>query len=302
MPVSPRHILQHGPTFAAFGEAIVSAVGQRLGLQSESPPLHAPGPEFTAVVPPRPADLIDDYIRTVGGSRVRYRGLIPPHMFSQWSYPLSAKTLKGMPYPYPMSRALNGGCRVEINAPLPRNVELTVSARLDSLDDDGQRAILRQKIVTGTLDFPDALVAYMTIIVPLGGNGEASDKARSKKRVPRYARELALWEIDASAGRDYALLTGDFNPIHWLPQAARAAGFGNSILHGFGTMARAIEGLNRVLWAGDTSRLKTFDCRFTRPLVLPARVGLYTDDTGGVFVGDAPGGPAYLMGTFEETS
>ena len=62
-------------------------------------------------------------------------------------------------------------------------------------------------------------------------------------------------------------------------------------------MARAIEGLNRSLFAGDVHRLSVVDVKFTRPLVLPAEVGLYVIDNN-LFVGDAPGGPAYLVGTF----
>ena len=82
-----------------------------------------------------------------------------------------------------------------------------------------------------------------------------------------------------------------------MPPAARAAGFKNVILHGFATLARAIEGMNRALFAGDPSRLATIDVRFTRPLVLPAKVGLYVRGDE-IFVGSAKGGPANLVGTF----
>ena len=71
----------------------------------------------------------------------------------------------------------------------------------------------------------------------------------------------------------------------------------NTILHGFATLGRAVEGLNKNLWAGDASRLKTIDVKFTKPLVLPARVGVYVRD-GEVWIGDAAGGPAYMTGTF----
>jgi hypothetical protein len=64
-----------------------------------------------------------------------------------------------------------------------------------------------------------------------------------------------------------------------------------------GTMARAIEGLNRARFAGDVHAIREIDLRFTRPLVLPARVGLYLDGDR-LWVGDAPGGPAYLEGQF----
>ena len=64
-------------------------------------------------------------------------------------------------------------------------------------------------------------------------------------------------------------------------------------------MARAIEGMNRGLYAGDVDALRSIRVRFTKPLVLPAKVGLYVRDHE-VFVGPAPGGPAYLTGTFTE--
>ena len=57
--------------------------------------------------------------------------------------------------------------------------------------------------------------------------------------------------------------------------------------------------MNATLFAGRIDRIASIDTRFTRPLLLPAKVGLYIDGEGGVFVGDAPGGPAYMTGTYE---
>ena len=51
----------------------------------------------------------------------------------------------------------------------------------------------------------------------------------------------------------------------------------------------------------DTTNSKSEDVKFTRPLTLPARVGVYVTDDRSVFVGDAPSGPAYLTGRFEAT-
>ena len=84
-----------------------------------------------------------------------------------------------------------------------------------------------------------------------------------------------------------------------MPPYAKASGFRNVILHGFATLARAIEGMNRSLFAGDPNRLAWIDVQFTRSMVLPAKVGLYVEGNR-IFVGDAPGGPAYLVGTFGE--
>jgi hypothetical protein len=239
-------------------------------------------------------------VRWVGGDPSSYKGRVPAHLFPQWGFPLTGKMMEGLSYP--MLAAMNGGCKLTINGTLPAGEPLEVTGTLDAVDDNGQRAILDQKIVTGTKSNPEAVVAHLYVFVPLKRedkkNGKSNGKAKDKARVPVDAREIAFFKLGPNAGLDFAKLTGDFNPVHWVPRWAKAFGFRNVILHGFGTMARAIEALNRGLFAGDVTALREIDVRFTRPLVLPARVGVYVSGDK-VWVGDAPGGPAYLEGSFK---
>jgi hypothetical protein len=217
-------------------------------------------------------------------------------MFPQWSFPLAAKIIADLPYP--TTKIVNAGCRIEFRAPLPAKEPLNVKVRLESVEEDGRRALLVQRIVTGTARVPEAVVAELRAIVPLGKpNGAKSAKERPS--VPLGAKEIGFFRLRATAGRDFAALTGDVNPIHWLRPAAKAAGFRGCILHGFSTLARTVETLNRRVFAGDVRALKMIDVRFTRPLVLPATVGVYLGSEDEVFVGDAPGGGAYLEGRFE---
>jgi MaoC like domain len=300
MSLPTKHVLSQGRVVASLGETALTALLQRAGLAGKTPAA-VPSQEIVTTIPPLPADLVRDYVRNVGGDANAYKKTLPPHLFPQWGFPLAAKTLKGIPYP--MLKVLNGGCRLEINAPLPAGEPLHVRARLEDIDDDGRRAVLHQKVVTGTAKQPEALVAHMYAIVPVPKKPEQNGQtARAKKespRVPTGAREIAFWRLAPDAGLAFAMLTGDFNPVHWVKPYAKAFGFKSTILHGFATMARAYEGLSRYLYSGSVDRLKAFDVKFTRPLVLPARVGLYVDGHQ-CFVGDAPGGPAYLVGTFEE--
>lgn len=296
MSVPTRYILHQGPVIGAIARAAWVAARSASGQPNRSP-TEVPGPEIAAAIPPRPKDLVRDYVRHVGGDPNAYRGQVPAHLFPQWIFPLQSRGLEGIQYP--IQRVLNGGCRLEINAPLPLGESFDATVRLEDIDDNGRRAVIHQRAVTRTSRHPEAIVAHVYGIVPLGGGDK--DKSGKRKddrpRVPNEARELARWDIGPKAGFEFAKLTGDFNPIHWIPPAARAAGFPNVILHGFSTMARAIEGLNRSLFAGDVGQLASIDVKFTRPLVLPARVGLYIERDR-VFVGDAAGGPAYLSGTY----
>lgn len=292
MKLPYKHIRHQAPVLASLGKTALGAVFPALA------PRDAPH-EIQQTIGARSPELVRDYIRAVGGDPAGYRGQIPAHMFPQWGFPLAAQLLRGLPYP--MLEVLNGGCRIEIHRPLPLGEKLHVTARLADIDDDGRRAVLHQVVETGTADAPNAVEAHLYAIVPLARKGEAGEAkngaAKVRPTVPHDARELCRWRLPADAGLRFAMLTGDFNPIHWVKRYARAAGFKSTILHGFATMAYAVEGLNRSLLSGDTRRLKTIDVKFTRPLLLPARVGLFIAGDQ-LWVGDSAGGPAYMTGTF----
>ncbi|MGZ3454664.1 MAG: MaoC/PaaZ C-terminal domain-containing protein [Polyangiales bacterium] len=285
MSVSFKHIFSQGPVLRALGSAAITSV---------RPKGHAavPGPVVEETIAPRSADLVRDYVRHVGGDPGWYRGVVPAHLFPQWGFPLAAKAIAGLPYP--LTRVMNAGCRIEQRAPLPANEALNIRAQLVSVDDDGRRALITTSVITGTKSAPDALACEIRAYVPLA---KANGKGGTKTTVPLDAREIAGLRIAPDAGLDFAKLTGDFNPIHWVPAYARAAGFRGCILHGFGTMARAIEALNRAVFSGDPRKLHAVDVRFSRPLPLPAKPFVYTRGNQ-LFVADAPGAGPYLEGTW----
>lgn len=300
MPVSNRHILEQGNALSALGRVFLTTLEQQLlGKMPKSKP-PTPGPLLEGVYPARSKELVSDYVKNVGGDPASYKGTLPVHLFPQWSFGLAGRTLDGVPYP--MSKVLNGGCNLEVRAPLPAGEPLQVTAQLKSIDDDGRRAVLVTRVVTSTPSVKEALIAEQFAIVPLGGGKKKEPGAKKEKKevptVPSDAKEVAFLDVHATAGLDFAKLTGDFNPIHWIPAAARASGFPNVILHGFGTMARTIEALNKSVLNGNPAALKKWNCRFTRPLVLPAKASVFVRGNE-VFVGVAPGGAAYLVGSYE---
>ncbi len=302
--VSSLHVLRQGTMLATLGKTAIGALRQSRQRAHEPgaarPPVTTPSAEITRTFAPLSPRLLDDYVQHVGGDPRAYRNEVPPHFFPHWAMPVAAPTLRDLPYP--LTRVLNGGCRVQINQPLPRNEALIVRGKLTDIDEDERRVVLTQRVVTGTASAPNALMTDIYAIVPLGGGKDKGKAAKEKPRVPSDAHEIASFRLGSDAGLSFAKLTGDFNPIHWIPLAARAAGFPNVILHGFGTLARAYEALNRGVFGGDVHRLKVLDVKFTRPLVLPHDLSVFVRAHGAdseVFVGDALGGPAYMTGRFE---
>ena len=285
----------------ALGRMALEVLRQRFQAPATGTKPETPGPELTETVAPRGPALVRDYIRWCQGDAGAWKGTLPPHFFPQWGFPLLTRTLSGVPYP--LAKVLNGGCRLEIAGPIPAGEPLQLSARLEDVDDNGRRAVLHQRLVTGTASAPACLVSHLYAIVPLPARDGGADKAHAKSKtqrplIPADAREIGQMKLAPSAGFEFACLTGDFNPVHWIAPYGKAAGFGGTILHGFATMARAIERLNRVVFAGDVRALKVVDVRFTRPLRLPARVAVF-ERPGELYVGEAPGGPAHLTGTYE---
>jgi acyl dehydratase len=310
MPISPnaRHIVEQRRVLGSLLGTAARALLQRArGGPAEDgrPPPPLPGPELVAQVKAPPTGLIRDYVRHVGGDPGAYLGqrppTVPPHLFPHWTFPLAARVLRDVPYP--LLRILNSGCRLEMNAPLPAGAPLMLRAQLVAITEDEHRAVLHQRIVTSTPADASALVVDLYAVVPTGtrATNGATRPRRAVAAVPPSARELASWTLRPDAGLEFAFLTGDFNPVHWVRRYARAAGFASPILHGFAMMARTMESLGRTVLAGATDRIAVFDVKFTRPLPLGrgVQVGLYLERDGRSFaLADAPGGRAYLVGTF----
>ncbi|MCA9710786.1 MAG: hypothetical protein KDK70_33400, partial [Myxococcales bacterium] len=212
MAVPTKHVLQQGPVIATLASVALAGLRQQLGKAPAGRMPQLPGPEITATLAPRPAALLRAYIKHVGGDPSAYRGQVPAHFFPQWGFPLASRTLTDLPYP--LFRVLNGGCRLEINAPLPAGEALHARARLEDIDDDGRRAVIHQRVATGTGATPDAVVGHLYAVVPLGDGGKSKSKSKGKSdgngkrkerpRVPQGVEELQRWRLRADAGMDFA--------------------------------------------------------------------------------------------------
>jgi acyl dehydratase len=109
-------------------------------------------------------------------------------------------------------------------------------------------------------------------------------------------RVAATWRIPDDAGRRYAKVSGDVNPIHLSGLTAKAFGFKRAIAHGMWVKARVLGALG-----GRLPDALTVDVAFRKPLLLPSTVTLSTAPVGehgwDVAVRNAAGGTEHLVGT-----
>lgn len=88
------------------------------------------------------------------------------------------------------------------------------------------------------------------------------------------ARPHAVWSVPGDIGRRYAAVSGDVNPIHMNPLAARAFGMPGTIAHGMWTKAHLLAAL-----AGRHRPAFVVDAVFRGPLRTPSRPLLFTAAT-----------------------
>lgn len=106
---------------------------------------------------------------------------------------------------------------------------------------------------------------------------------------PPAGTEVGRYALSADAGRRYAKVSGDANPIHLWPWSARLLGFSRPITHGMHTVARIAAEMER----GTGASLRRIDARFVKPVPIPGEVVLYADAgcvqawSGGVLAAEA---------------
>lgn len=108
---------------------------------------------------------------------------------------------------------------------------------------------------------------------------------KSSERPPRKPKEasktaespdeswqrLSYWQLNDKAGRNYARLSGDFNPIHLHPLVSRWFGFNQPIIHGMYMAARAQAEIERL----QQRAISEIEVSFKRPVPLPAKISLW---------------------------
>jgi len=112
----------------------------------------------------------------------------------------------------------------------------------------------------------------------LGRRGRGKTFEPSPPEPPRAWEELGRWSLRPADTRRYAALSGDYNPVHLHPLAARLFGFPASIAHGMHLAGLALAALERA----EGRPARSLEVRFRRPVLLPAE-GLVCERAGADF-------------------
>lgn len=259
----PYGLLRHQEQMLRMGGRILMHTALRALRPASS--AAAPSPAgiapLTRTIDAPPEELVEHYIHWASawaGTTRRYDGELPPHMVSQWSLPLVGELLLRLPFR--LAGVINQGASLRVHGPLPRDMPLLVGAAIEQIEYTAGRIKVVVAIRTGTARQAKLLEAklHMSFLPP----GPRAPRAAQERPPEPQWRTAGLWHADADDGLRFALLTGDFNPIHWCVPLARRSVFGGTVLQGFGSLVRSYEALE----AGSFTEI---DVRFLRPVPLP---------------------------------
>jgi acyl dehydratase len=113
---------------------------------------------------------------------------------------------------------------------------------------------------------------------------------------PRQDVSTSTFVVAPGVGRQYARVSGDFNPIHIADVAARFFGFKRAIAHGMWSLARCAAEIGGPAF----SRPCTLDVAFKRPIAFRARTVLESwmaDQRVGFSLRDVQAGRDHLLGS-----
>ena len=168
--------------------------------------------------------------------------------------------------------------RFELHRPLP--VEGTVAARPqivaihDKGEGRGSLVVSRRTIIDKASGEALATVTQTAFCRGDGNLGGPTIPSPRPHALPARDPDM-LAEMPTS--RRSALiyrLSGDDNPLHVDPQFARAAGFGQPILHGLATYGHVGRAIMKTFCGGGSATIRTMDCRFTAPVVPGERLSI----------------------------
>lgn len=249
-----QFLFEHQATLTGLGKIGLRSLKKHKRTQQVDWQSLAP---INEVIDPPSLELIDHYVRWSGAEASKYQTSIPPHMVSQWGLSFATRLL--LQTNYPLSQVINQGVSLKVHGKLPREQKLLIQAKIANVDERNGLARVSVQITTGTITQPELVetVLHMAFILP------HFEKTKRTETVDQKTwQHLGEWSATADDGLKFALLTGDFNPIHWITPLAKLSNFGQKVLHGFGVFARSFELLPETI--------QQIDIRFLKPVKLPS--------------------------------
>ncbi|MFP3516090.1 MaoC/PaaZ C-terminal domain-containing protein [Pseudomonas sp. SIMBA_077] len=199
--------------------------------------------------------------------------LLPPTYPHVLAFGLQMQLLTDKDFPFPLLGLIHLTNRLQILRPMGGVTRLRVGVFVHNLQKHPKGATF--DVVTHVDDQIGPLwEAHSTLLckgVELPGEAPESSPLIAPPLI-----ELTRWYAPANIGRQYAKVSGDYNPIHLSAASAKLFGLPSAIAHGLWLKARALAALSAHLPAANVE----INVAFKKPVRLPSEVILLSSDAG----------------------
>ena len=210
---------------------------------------------------------VADYANVTG---LRFGDKVPLTYPFALTFPTVMSLVTGFDFPF----AAMGSVHIEnhITQYRPILVSDTVSARVHAENLREHRRGLLVDVVTDISVGNDKAWHQVTTFLHQQRTSLSDEPKPPPQKQRKPGPPNAVLRITPGQIRHYASVGGDHNPIHTNPIAAKLFGFPTVIAHGMFTAAAVLANIE-----GQLPDAVRYSVRFAKPVVLPARAGLYVD-------------------------
>lgn len=168
------------------------------------------------------------------------------------------------------TRIVHGEHAFRLHAPLPAEGHVRGVSRIVDLVDKGEgrgALVFVEREITDVATGQRLATVNQTIFCRGdGGFGGAPRTLPAPRAIPQRPPDTVVLAPTSPQGALIYRLSGDFNPLHSSPAAARAAGFERPILHGLATFGVTCHALMKALCASAPAAVRAMSGRFSAPV------------------------------------
>ena len=200
-------------------------------------------------------------------------GLLPatyPHVMA---FALQMQLLTSHEFPFPLLGLVHLSNRIRVLRPLGGLSRVHASVHVENLEPHEKGATF--DLVTQVDDALGPLWEEHSVMLCKGVKLDGAPPAQLQPSVAPLI-EHSRWYAGNDCGRQYAKVSGDYNPIHLSAASARLFGFPTAIAHGMWSLARSLAALREQLPAANVE----LHAQFRKPVRLPSELILWAS-TGG---------------------
>ncbi|CAN3126538.1 MaoC/PaaZ C-terminal domain-containing protein [Mycobacterium sp. smrl_JER01] len=228
-------------------------------------------PARTLTVDDLSIDAVDvaEYANVTG---LRFGNEVPLTYPFALTFPTVMSLITGFDFPF----AAMGSVHLEnhITQYRPIAVTDTVSVRVHAENMREHRRGLLVDILTDVSVGNELAWHQVTTFLHQQRTSLSGEPKAPPQKPPKLPPPNAVLHITPGRIRHYASAGGDHNPIHTNALAAKLFGFPTVIAHGMFSAAAVLANVE-----GQLPDAVTYSVRFAKPVVLPARAGLYVNRT-----------------------